>query len=155
MESSATKCLEEPARLYCAHHGKHNSVCAKVLLHVPLLQQTPTTHPCCLLYQAHHLRQRAHMLPLFLLAEHNYDYEKYYSNFFYSNHSAQMLRSCGLNVRLVQIDWGEYLREVKESLLIIKTTEWQTEMKRFKSFGFTSVWEYKRETKSSLRLDFW
>ena len=37
-----------------------------------------------------------------------------------------MLRSCGLNVRLVQVTEGEYLKKMEESLLIIKTTEWQT-----------------------------
>ena len=47
------------------------------------------------------------------------------------------------------------MKEMKESLLIIKTTEDQTEMKQFKSFRFTNVWRYKRETKSSLRLNFW
>ena len=31
---------------------------------------------------------------------------------------------------------GEYLKEVKESLLIIKTADSQTEMKQFKSFRF-------------------
>ena len=66
-----------------------------------------------------------------------------------------MLRSCGLNARLVQKYWGKYLKEMKESLLIIKTTEWQTGVKRLKSFRFTGVWEYKRETKSSLGLNFW
>ena len=50
------------------------------------------------------------------------------------------------------------MKEVKESLLIIKTTEWRTRVKQFKSFrlhkskrgDFTRV-----ETKSSLRLNFW
>ena len=61
-----------------------------------------------------------------------------------------MLRSCGLNVRLVQNTEASVLKETKESLLIIKTTDSQTEMKQFKSFRFTRV-----ETKSSLGLDFW
>ena len=47
-----------------------------------------------------------------------------------------LLRSCGLNVRLVQSCWGEYLKEMEESLLMIKTTENRTEMKQFKSFRF-------------------
>ena len=47
------------------------------------------------------------------------------------------------------------MKEMKESLLIIKMTDSETEMKQFKSFRFTSVREYKRETKSSLGLDFW
>ena len=47
------------------------------------------------------------------------------------------------------------MKEMKESLLIIKTTGSRTEMKQFKSFRFTGVWEYKRETKSSLGLNFW
>ena len=50
------------------------------------------------------------------------------------------------------------MKEVKESLLMIKTTDSQTEVKQFKSFRlhkskrgtFTRV-----ETKSSLRLNFW
>ena len=49
------------------------------------------------------------------------------------------------------------MKEMKESLLIIKTTDSQTEMKQFKSFrlhrgkgDFTRV-----ETKSSLGLNFW
>ena len=49
------------------------------------------------------------------------------------------------------------MKEIKESLLIIKTTEDRTEMKQFKSFrlhkgkgNFTRV-----KTKSSLRLNFW
>ena len=33
-----------------------------------------------------------------------------------------VLRSCGLNARLVRNTEGEYLKEMKESLLIIKTT---------------------------------
>ena len=37
----------------------------------------------------------------------------------------------------------------------IKMTEWQTRVKQFKSFRFSKVWRYKRETKSSLGLDFW
>ena len=45
-----------------------------------------------------------------------------------------MLRSCGLNARLVRNTEGEFLREMKESLLIIKTTEVANEVKRFKSF---------------------
>ena len=45
--------------------------------------------------------------------------------------------------------------EGDEGVSIIKTTEWQTRVKQFKSFRFTSVREYKRETKSSLGLDFW
>ena len=36
----------------------------------------------------------------------------------------QVLRSCGLNARLVQNTEASTLKEVKESLLIIKTTEW-------------------------------
>ena len=47
------------------------------------------------------------------------------------------------------------MKEVRESLLIIKTTEWQTRVKQFRSFRFTKVWRYERETKSSLRLNFW
>ena len=50
------------------------------------------------------------------------------------------------------------MKEMKESLLIIKMTDSQTEMKQFKSFrlhkkqrgDFTRV-----ETKSSLGLNFW
>ena len=68
-----------------------------------------------------------------------------------------MLRSCGLNARLVQNTEASTLKEVKESLLIIKTTEYQTGVKQFKSFrlhkgkgDFTRV-----ETKSSLGLNFW
>ena len=34
-----------------------------------------------------------------------------------------LLRSCGLNARLVQNTEASALKEVKESLLIIKTTE--------------------------------
>ena len=45
-----------------------------------------------------------------------------------------VLRSCGLNARLVQKYRGEYLKKVRESLLIIKTTGWQTRVKQFKSF---------------------
>ena len=46
---------------------------------------------------------------------------------------------------------------MKESLLIIKTTDKQTEMKQFKSFRFTKVkGDFTRvETKSSLGLNFW
>ena len=53
------------------------------------------------------------------------------------------------------------MKEEKESLLIIKTTEWQMMMKRFKSFRLhKSKKRYKRElcrseTKSSLGLNFW
>ena len=47
------------------------------------------------------------------------------------------------------------MKEMKESLLIIKTIERQIRVKQFKSFRFTKVWRYKRETKSSLRLNFW
>ena len=36
-----------------------------------------------------------------------------------------VLRSCGLNVRLVQNAKASTLKEMKESLLIIKATEWQ------------------------------
>ena len=38
------------------------------------------------------------------------------------------------------------MKKVKESLLIIKTTEWQRGVKQFKSFRFTKLWRYKRET---------
>ena len=31
------------------------------------------------------------------------------------------------------------MKEMKESLLVIKTTEWQTRVKQFKSFRFTKV----------------
>ena len=52
------------------------------------------------------------------------------------------------------------MREMKEPLLIIKTTECQTRVKQFKSFRFQ---EYENtrgklarmETKSSLGLNFW
>ena len=52
------------------------------------------------------------------------------------------------------------MKEMEESLLMIKTTENRTEMKQFKSFRFQ---EYentrgklcRRETKSSLGLNFW
>ena len=47
------------------------------------------------------------------------------------------------------------MKEMKESLLIIKTTDSQTEMKQFKSFRFNKSEDYKYETKSSLRLNFW
>ena len=50
-----------------------------------------------------------------------------------------LLRSCGLNARLVQNAEGKYLKEVKESLLIIKTTDSQTEVKQFKSFRISRV----------------
>ena len=36
-----------------------------------------------------------------------------------------MLRSCGLNARLVRNTEASTLKEMKESLLKIKTTEWQ------------------------------
>ena len=41
--------------------------------------------------------------------------------------SDHLLRSCGLNARLVQTTEASTLKETKESLLIIKTTEWQME----------------------------
>ena len=49
------------------------------------------------------------------------------------------------------------MKEVKESLLIIKTTGSQTEVKQFKSFRFTKIKrDFTRvETKSSLGLNFW
>ena len=47
------------------------------------------------------------------------------------------------------------LKGMKESLLIIKTTDSQTRVKQFKSFRFQEYEEYKRETKSSLGLNFW
>ena len=51
------------------------------------------------------------------------------------------------------------MKEMKESLLIIKTTEWQTSVKRFKSFRFTRakgrLYCTRVETKSSLGLNFW
>ena len=49
------------------------------------------------------------------------------------------------------------MKEAKESLLIIKMTEGQTEMKRFKSFRLhKSKGDFTRvETKSSLGLNFW
>ena len=47
------------------------------------------------------------------------------------------------------------MKEIEESLLIIKTTDSQTEMKQFKSFRFQEYKKYKRETKSSLGLNFW
>ena len=49
------------------------------------------------------------------------------------------------------------MKKVKESLLIIKTTDNQTGMKQFKSFRFTEVkGDFTRvETKSSLGLNFW
>ena len=69
----------------------------------------------------------------------------------------RVLRSCGLNVRLVQVTEASYLKEVKESLLLIKTTERQTRVKQFKSFRLhRSKGDFTRvETKSSLRLNFW
>ena len=49
------------------------------------------------------------------------------------------------------------MKDMKESLLIIKTTDSQTEMKQFKSFRLhKSKEDFTRvETKSSLGLDFW
>ena len=49
------------------------------------------------------------------------------------------------------------MKEMKESLLIIKMTEWQMVMKHLKSFRFTKAkGDFTRvETKSSLGLDFW
>ena len=49
------------------------------------------------------------------------------------------------------------MKETKESLLIIKTTDSQTEVKQFKSFRFTKAkGDFTRvETKSSLGLNFW
>ena len=49
------------------------------------------------------------------------------------------------------------MKEMKESLLIIKTTEWQTRVKQFKNFRFAqSKGDFTRvETKSSLGLNFW
>ena len=68
-----------------------------------------------------------------------------------------MLRSCGLNVRLVQNGEASTLKETKGVFMIIKTTEYLNKMKQFKSFrlhkgkgDFTRV-----ETKSSLGLNFW
>ena len=45
-----------------------------------------------------------------------------------------MLRSCGLNARLVRNTGASSLKEMKESLLIIKTTEIANGVKRFKNF---------------------
>ena len=67
---------------------------------------------------------------------------------------SQLLRSCSLNVQLVQRTEASTWRS-RRVFIIIKTTEWQTKVKRFKSFRFTEVWRYKRETKSSLGLNFW
>ena len=55
------------------------------------------------------------------------------------------------------------MKEMKESLLIIKTTEWQMDVKQFKSFRLTRAKGrlYKSgnftrvKTKSSLGLNFW
>ena len=49
------------------------------------------------------------------------------------------------------------MKEMRESLLIIKMIDNQTEMKQFKSFRFTKVKaDFTRvETKSSLGLNFW
>ena len=72
---------------------------------------------------------------------------------------ASVLRSCGLNTRLVQNTEASTLREMKESLLIIKTTDNGIEMKQFKSFRFKvqriQEGDCKYETKSSLGLNFW
>ena len=50
------------------------------------------------------------------------------------------------------------MKEMKESLLIIKTTDNQTRVKQFKSFRFAQKQrgDFTRvETKSSLGLNFW
>ena len=55
------------------------------------------------------------------------------------------------------------MKEMRKSLLIIKTTDSQTEVKQFKSFrlhkskgDFYKKWKLCRsETKSSLGLNFW
>ena len=66
-----------------------------------------------------------------------------------------MLRSCGLNARLVRNAEASALKEMKESLLIIKTTEIQTRVKQFKSFRFQEYENTRGKTKSSLGLNFW
>ena len=47
------------------------------------------------------------------------------------------------------------MKEMKESLLIIKTTDSQIDVKQFKSFRFNKSGNCKYETKSSLGLNFW
>ena len=47
------------------------------------------------------------------------------------------------------------LEEDEGVFMIIKTTEYQTKVKQFKSFRFNKSGNCKYETKSSLGLNFW